>query len=136
MQNKMHVAGIVNTRPAKNVNKAIKPLINMAVKIKITDEAIVFHKCFMATGKLFKNVLNEFVSFATTLPVKCVKSVRWSEFTIKDSSERIDNPTIAFSMVFAIRIYEIINSTLIAKNGNVNNNDVRPNLTDFQKFLR
>ena len=101
---RINVAGIVKINPAKNVKIAITPLIKMAVKSVTILELIIFQKCLISIEKLFKNALKEFMSLATTLPVKCENSVSFIEAKINEISDKIIKPTIAFNILFATKI--------------------------------
>ena len=136
IHSKTHVAGIVKIKPAKNVNNPIKPLTNIAVRIKIILEPIILTKCFIEIGTLFKNVANGLVSFAMTAPVKCENSVSCAEWIISDKNDKTARPIIAFKTVSAIKIYEMINKMFTIKNGNENKSDVKPNLIDFQNLTK
>ena len=72
---KTHVAGIVITRPAKNVNNPITPLTRIAVKMIMMLEPVILKKFFITIGKLLIKVEKAFDSFAITDPVKCENKV-------------------------------------------------------------
>lgn len=129
----IHVAGIVITRPAKNVNNPITPLTRIAVKIIMMLVPVILKKFFITIGKLFIKVENAFDSFATTEPVKWENNVNLLAWISKDKSDNTARPAMANNTESATKIYAMISRIFTAKNGRENKRDAKPNLIDFQK---